>query len=94
MPFEGVLNSMMRRFRQTRSEFMRQYYMKYFSEATCSGCGGMRLRPESRSVRVGGRTIVEVGGLAVGEAEKHFRKLGLKGAQATIAKELLKEIHR
>jgi len=90
--WEGVLNAMMRRFKQTRSDWMRQYYMKYFSEATCSSCHGLRLRPASRAVRVGGKTIVEVSALSVGAAAAHFGSLKLKGAQAKIAAELLKEI--
>jgi excinuclease ABC subunit A len=90
--WEGVLNAMLRRFKQTRSEWMRQYYMKYFSEATCSACGGLRLRPESRAVRVGGKTIVEVSALSVGALCEYVSSLTLKGAQAKIASELLKEI--
>jgi excinuclease ABC subunit A len=92
MVWEGILNIMMRRFRQTRSEQMRQYYMKYFSEATCSECNGTRLRSESRAVRVGGKTIVEVSALSVRSAREYVAALALDGARAKIAAELLKEI--
>jgi excinuclease ABC subunit A len=91
--FEGVLNSMMRRFTETKSEAMRQYYQRYFSDAACPECQGHRLRPESRAVRVGGTTIVDVVRLSVGEAARHFRDLALEGSRALVAAEVLKEIN-
>jgi excinuclease ABC subunit A len=91
--FEGVLNTMMRRFTETRSEAMRQYYQRYFSDADCSACGGQRLRPESRAVRVGGTGVCEVSRMAVAEAVRHFEGLKLDGNQALVAAEVLKELN-
>jgi len=51
---------------------MRQYYMKFFSDKPCPTCGGARLRPESRAVKVGGKTLVELAGLG-GLALRHLR---------------------
>ncbi len=90
--FEGVLNSMMRRFTETKSEAMRQYYQGYFSDADCSDCGGQRLRQESRAVRVGGVTLVEVAQMSVADAAQHFSQLKLKGNHALVAQEVIKEI--
>jgi excinuclease ABC subunit A len=93
MRFEGVLNTMMRRFTETRSEAMRQYYQRYFSDKPCSDCDGQRLRAESRAVHVGGTSIVEVARMSVAEVADHFRHLALPGSQAIIAAEVLKEIN-
>ncbi len=50
--FEGIIPMLMRRFKETTSESMRKHYLRYFSDKACSGCGGERLRPESRAVRI------------------------------------------
>ncbi|HUL60942.1 MAG TPA: excinuclease ABC subunit UvrA [Anaeromyxobacteraceae bacterium] len=90
--FEGVVNQLYRRFRATGSEAMRRYYMRYFSDKPCPTCGGERLRPESRAVRIRGRGIVELSRLTIQEAHGWLAALGLKGNEARIADELLKEI--
>ena len=92
MPWEGALNTMMRRFTETKSPMMREYYLKYFSEAECSACGGARLRPEAVSVFVGGKSIVEVAALSVAEASAFFAGLKLPGSKGVVAAEVLKEI--
>jgi len=91
--FEGVLNTLMRRYRETKSESMRQYYQRYFSNRACTECAGKRLRVESRAVRVAGTSLVEVAAMPVGRAVEHFRALPLSGSDAMIAEELLKEIN-
>src|SRR5512144_180096 len=90
--FEGVVNQLYRRFKTTGSEAMRRYYMRYFSDKPCQTCGGERLRPESRAVRIRGRGIVDLSRLTIQEAHAWLAGLGLKGSEATIADELLKEI--
>jgi excinuclease ABC subunit A len=92
MRYEGAINSMMRRMRETRSEEMRQYYQKYLSSRACSACGGRRIRPEALGVKIAGRTISETTALSVAEAHAFFDSLALEGASAKIAAELLKEI--
>ena len=90
--FEGVLNQLYRRFKTTGSEAMRRYYMRYFSDKPCQTCGGERLKPESRAVKVHGRGIVELSALTIKDAHAWLSDLGLKGNEAKIADELLKEI--
>jgi excinuclease ABC subunit A len=92
MRYEGAINSMMRRMRETKSEEMRQYYQKYLSSRPCSACGGRRVRREALGVKISGRTIADVTALSVADAHAFFDALDLKGAEATIATELLKEI--
>jgi len=60
MTWEGVIPRLSRRFKDTGSERAKAWYAQWIGDATCSSCGGSRLRKESASVRVGGRTLVEV----------------------------------
>jgi excinuclease ABC subunit A len=90
--FPGVVNSIKRRMDETSSESMRQMYSRYFREARCRACAGNRLRPESRAVYVGGKSIVEVTALTVAAAAQHFDDMTLTGARGQIATEILKEV--
>ena len=91
-PFEGVLNELYRRFRQTKSEAMRRWYMRYLSETRCSTCEGRRLRPESCAVSVGGRSLPELSALSIVEARAFVAGLALDETDRRIASEVLKEI--
>jgi excinuclease ABC subunit A len=90
--WEGVVHQLERRFKNTGSEAMRRYYMRYFSDKPCPTCQGERLRPESRAVRIRGRGIVDLSRLTITEAHAWLGALDLKGSEARIADELLKEI--
>jgi excinuclease ABC subunit A len=90
--FEGVVHQLMRRFKQTESEQMRRYYMRYFSSKPCTSCQGARLKPESRAVRIQGKGIVELSKLTIDEAHDFATGLPLTTTEEKIARELLKEI--
>ncbi len=92
MHYEGLIPSYRRRFLQTQSEEMKAYYAKFLTARPCDRCGGARLREESRHVRVGGKTIVEMHALTVEELARLLADLPLRGNEAVIAAELLKEI--
>ena len=92
MEWEGVVNQLMRRFRNTQSEGMKKYYMRFFSDKACSECGGARLRPESRAVRIRDRSIVDLAHDTIGGAHRWLKELPLSGAEEQVAKELRKEI--
>ncbi|HEV8253476.1 MAG TPA: excinuclease ABC subunit UvrA, partial [Vicinamibacteria bacterium] len=92
MKFEGAMNSLMRRMRETQSEDMRSYYQRFLSNRPCSACGGRRIRTEALGVKVAGRNVAEVTALSVEAAYEFFDTLQLAGAEAVIATELLKEI--
>jgi excinuclease ABC subunit A len=92
MLYEGVLCTLMRRYRETKSEDMREYYQRYLSEQTCADCGGARLRAESRAVRVAGKSIVDVSTMSVDQAAEHFRSLEFRGSERLIAEEVLQEL--
>ena len=65
MRYEGAVNSMMRRMRETKSEEMRQYYQRFLSNRPCSTCEGQRLRAEALGVLVGGRNIAQATSMSV-----------------------------
>jgi excinuclease ABC subunit A len=90
--FEGVLNELYRRFRQTKSEGMRRWYMQYLSEAECKACRGRRLRPESCAVRLGGRSLPELAASTIEDTRAWLRGLALDANERRIAEEVLKEI--
>jgi excinuclease ABC subunit A len=93
MRFAGVVNTIKKRMQETTSEVTRQWYGRYFREQRCRACDGQRLRPESRAVVLASKSIVEVTASTVAEASRHFGNLGLKGARAQIAAEILKEVN-
>jgi excinuclease ABC subunit A len=90
--FEGIMNTLERRFQNTTSEAAKRYYAKFMHQTPCETCAGKRLRPESLAVRFQGRGIDELCEMPVAELQKLFKALKLKGGEALIAKELLREI--
>ena len=90
--YEGVINRLMRRFRNTKSEGMKRWYSQFLANTPCANCEGVRLRAESAAVRVGGATIVEVSSWTIDRAYDFFLNLDLPGAAGEIATEVLKEI--
>jgi excinuclease ABC subunit A len=95
MRFEGILNTLMRRYQQTTSPQMRAYYEQFLREAPCTACDGTRLKPESRAVLLLGSKLPlpELCGMTVAGAAQLLGDLQLDGARALIARELLKEIN-
>ena len=93
MRFAGVVNTIKKRMQESTSEVTRQWYGKYFREQLCRACSGARLRPESRAVLLAEKTMVEVTSMTVAAANAHFQSLGLTGARAQIAGEILKEVN-
>ncbi len=92
MEWEGLVNRLMRSFKSTQSESMRRYYMKFFSDKPCPTCSGERLRPESRGVKVHGKSIVEISRLTIGDTSAFLNGMPLTTNEQKIATELLKEI--
>ncbi len=90
--FEGVLPNLERRYRETNSEEMRMWMEKYMANNTCNACNGMRLRPESRAVKVADKTISEVTSLSIKDSYSFFTKIELNPTETKIAEQVLKEI--
>nr|WP_067290668.1 excinuclease ABC subunit UvrA [Marinobacterium profundum] len=91
-PFEGVLNNLERRYRETESEMVRDDLAKYLNMQPCPSCHGSRLRREARHVFIDERTLPEITHLPIGECCKYFDQLELSGKQGEIADKILKEI--
>ena len=95
IPFEGVVNNIHRRFRETNSDFTRNQMRSYMNELTCATCHGYRLNDQALSVRVGGEKgmhIGEVSDLSIADHLKAVDQLILTDNEATIARPILKEI--
>ncbi|MCZ6504162.1 MAG: excinuclease ABC subunit UvrA, partial [Gammaproteobacteria bacterium] len=90
--YEGLMNRMMRRFRNTRSDGMKRWYSQFLASTPCTTCGGVRLRAESAAVQVAGQTIVGISSWTIDKTHDFFRNLNLPGAAGEIAAEVLKEI--
>ncbi|MGI2296543.1 excinuclease ABC subunit UvrA [Paenibacillus sp. GXUN7292] len=93
VPFEGIVNNLERRYRDTASDMMREHIEGYMSAKPCSSCKGQRLRKESLAVTVGSQNIAYVTSLSIGEAKKYFQTLDLTEKEQTIAHLILKEIN-
>lgn len=90
--FEGVINHLERRYKETESEYMREELEQYMTTLPCPACKGARLRPESLAVKVGGKSIAEVTALTVRQAKEFFESLRLTEREMLIAGQVLKEI--
>lgn len=91
-PFEGILNNMARRYKETESMAVREELAKNISTRPCQDCCGSRLRPEARHVYIGQTNLPEVSEMSIGEALAFFEKMSLAGQRAQIAEKILKEI--
>jgi len=92
MRFEGVINTLDRRMRETTSEDARRYYLQYISDKPCPECGGNKLKASSLAVKVGDKNIAEITAMSVRQAFNFFNNLKLKGNEQIIASEILKEL--
>ncbi|HEX3594946.1 MAG TPA: excinuclease ABC subunit UvrA [Polyangiaceae bacterium] len=90
--FQGVIPNLMRRYRETSSEKMREHYRQYLRDVGCDACDGKRLREESLAVCLGGRGIADVLAMSVAEADTWFRGVTLSSTERAIAKGPLREI--
>lgn len=91
-PFEGVINSMERRYMETNSEAMKHYYEEYMAENPCHECKGDRLKKESLAVTVGGKNIAEVTKMSIKDCIEFFSSLNLTEKEKLISAQILKEI--
>ena len=90
--FEGVLNNLQRRWRETESDASREELEKYMNVMPCPTCHGARLRPEALHVLVGGVTIRDVTALSIRDCLRFFEELTLTDKEQEIGRRILKEI--
>ena len=90
--FEGILQNLQRRYRESDSSAVRDELAKYINAASCPDCAGTRLRREARHVKVGGQNIHDVCRVPLKQALTFFETLKLKGAKLAIADKIVVEI--
>ena len=91
-PFEGMINNLERRYKETNSDYMRKKIEEYMSMIECDACKGDRLKKESLSVTIGGLNISEVSRFSIREGVSFFKSLRLNDKNSKIAEQILKEI--
>ncbi len=91
-PFEGIINTLKRRYKDSFSSFMKAEIEALMSDNICPSCGGRRLRPEILAVTVGGKNIAEVTEMSIGNTKDFFDALTLNSTEKIIANQILKEI--
>ena len=92
IPFEGVIPTLERRHRETKSQGMIQFYEMYMSEAPCPVCHGDRLKKEALSVRVGDKNIKELTDMSVINMKEYIENLKFGEKDTIIAEQIIKEI--
>ena len=91
-PFEGILNNISRRFRETQSDAARKELEECMSSAPCPHCHGDRLSDIARAVTVGGIGIMDFCRMSIGDAIAFLDGLHLEGNMAVVAQQILREI--
>lgn len=90
--FEGVINNLKRRYRETKSEYIRTEIQKFMNIGPCPSCEGKRLRPESLNVTIDSFSIADIAEKSIKWNYNFFEKLRLTEREMVIARQILKEI--
>jgi excinuclease ABC subunit A len=90
--FEGVINNMERRYRETESQSVREELTKFMATTSCPECAGTRLRKSARNVFIDNKRIEDIVCMPVGSCADYFDQLNLVGRQGEIAEKIIKEI--
>lgn len=90
--FEGMINNLERRYRETSSEFMKEKIQSYMSTKICPDCHGLRLKPEVLAVTVGGKNIAEISEMSIRDCYGFMDSLKLSEKEQLIGAQIIKEI--
>ncbi len=93
-PFEGVIPTLDRRYNETKSQGMRDFYELYMSNSECHECHGARLKKESLSVKVGDKNINELTNMSIVRIKDYLASLTLTKKEAMIAEQIFKELNK
>ncbi len=94
VPFEGVIPTLQRRYNETKSQGMRDFYEMYMSDSPCHVCNGARLKKESLSVRIEDKNINELTDMPINQIKEFLNSLQLSKKDAIIADAILKELNK
>ncbi len=92
-PFEGVLPTLDRRYRETKSDGMRRFYELYMSNRPCYTCNGARLKPEVLAIKIGDKNINQITDLPIRKLKEYLNNLDLSKKDRMIADVILREIN-
>jgi len=92
--YEGIVNNLLRRYKQTSSNHVRRWIEGYMNHVSCSLCGGTRLKKEALAVTINGKNIHKLTEMSIKEAAVFFEKLKLNSQQKQIARQILKEVRQ
>src|SRR5574340_224928 len=87
--FEGIVNNLERRYKETDSPAVREELAKYLNSCPCPECNGTRLRLEARHVRVANKSLFELSAMPLKQALSFFRELTLQGQKQSIAEKIV-----
>ncbi len=90
--FEGIINNLERRYRETNSDFIKQEIGKLMTELPCDTCHGKRLKKEVLSVKIKKKSIADVCDMSVSDAFEFFDELEFSRSDSVVAAPILKEI--
>ena len=93
-PFEGVIPTLDRRYRETKSDGMRHFYELYMSESPCRCCNGARLKKEVLAVKVGTKNINDLTDMPINKIKDYLGKLKLNKKDSMIAGQIFKELNQ
>ena len=91
-PFEGVINNINRRYKETESNYIRDDLSKQISLSDCKECSGTRLRKEARNIFINDTNLPDVTAFTIDQAFQFFTTLKLSGSKKEIAEMITKEI--
>ncbi|SHK16550.1 excinuclease ABC subunit UvrA [Tepidibacter formicigenes] len=91
-PFEGVINNLERRYKETNSDYIREKIEAFMIESPCPACKGARLKKESLSVLINDKNINDITNMSISELLDFIENIKLTKKQKLIASEILKEI--
>ncbi|HNT64245.1 MAG TPA: excinuclease ABC subunit UvrA [bacterium] len=90
--FEGIINHLQRRFHQTDSDNIREWIESFMNSVGCEVCGGARLKPQARFVKIHGTPIQQVTAFSIRQCLEFFTSLELNHRDAQVGKQIIKEI--
>ena len=93
-PFEGVIPTLERRYNETKSQGMRDFYEMYMSDMECPECHGARLKPEVLAVKVGDKNINELIAMSIDKIKTYLNSLVLNKKDQMIADQILRELNK
>ena len=93
-PFEGVIPTLQRRYNETTSSGMKEFYEMYMSYSHCESCHGARLKPTSLAVKVGDKNIIELTDMPITKIKDYINSLKLSKKDEMIADQIFKELNK